>query len=72
MAQDSHSIIKKSNVSSKVTEPILTKLNMEPPWVEGRNFCSSSPGHMTNMAAMPIHGKKNIKSSSLEPADFLP
>ena len=26
-------------------------------------------GHMTNMAAMPIYGKKLKKSSSLEPID---
>ena len=26
-------------------------------------------GHMTNMAAMPIYGKKHKKSSSPEPID---
>ena len=30
---------------------------MEPPWDEGMKDCSNGPGHMTNMAAMPIYGK---------------
>ena len=32
----------------------------------GMKGCSNGPGHMTNMAAMPICGK-NFKKSSLEP-----
>ena len=30
------------------------------------NDCSNGPGHITNMAAMPIYGK-TLKKSSLEP-----
>ena len=29
-------------------------------------YCLNGPGHMTNVAAMPIYGK-NLKKSSLEP-----
>ena len=36
-----------------------------------RNKCSNGPGHMTNMAAMPIHGK-NVKNFSLEPKVWWP
>ena len=40
---------------------------MEPPCDGGMKVCSNGPGHMTNMAAMPIYGKTLKKSSSLEP-----
>ena len=30
---------------------------MEPPWDGGMKVYSNGPGHMTNMAAMPIYGK---------------
>ena len=33
---------------------------MEPPWDGGTKVCSTGPGHMTKMAAMPIYGK-NLK-----------
>ena len=36
------------------------KFHVEPPWDEGMKDCSNGPGHMTNMAAMPICGK-NLK-----------
>ena len=36
---------------------IETKFHMEPPWDGGTKVCSSGWGHMTKMAAMPIHGK---------------
>ena len=34
---------------------------MEPPWDGGTKVCSNGPVHMTNVAAMPIYGKKNKK-----------
>ena len=46
--------------------PIEAKFHVVPPWDGGMKVCSDSPGHMTNMATMPIYGK-NLKSSSLEP-----
>ena len=61
----SHSITI-SNVSSKATGPVVTKFQIEPPWAEGRKVCSNSPGQMTNMVAMSIHGKNLCKSSSLK------
>ena len=46
---------------------------MEPPWDGGMKDCSNGPGHMANMAAMPIYGKKlktlllwNQKANDLE------
>ena len=57
-----------SNIfSSEITGPIENKFHMEPPWVGGTKVCSSGPGHMTKMAAMPIYGKNLKKSSSPEP-----
>ena len=49
-----------SNISLKATGPIVTK-NIEPPLAVGRKVCSNSPGHMTNMATMPVHGKNLYK-----------
>ena len=40
---------------------------MQPPWDGGMKAYSNGPGHITKMAAMPIYGKKLIKSSSLKP-----
>ena len=34
---------------------------MEPPWDWRTKICSNGPGHMTNMAAIPIYGK-NLKN----------
>ena len=34
---------------------------MEPPWDVGMKVCLKDPGHMTNMAAMPVYGK-NLKN----------
>ena len=53
--QGSHSIT--ISDLSKATGPIVTNFYIERPWAEGRKVCSNSPGHMTKMAAMPIHGK---------------
>ena len=40
------------------------KFHVEPPWDEGMKDSSNGPGHVTNMAAMPIYGK-NLKKSLL-------
>ena len=61
-----------SNISSKATGPVVTKFHIELPLAERRKVCSNSPGHMTNMAAMPVHGKSLYKSSSLEAVNQLP
>ena len=37
---------------------------MEPPWDGGTKVYSNGPGHMTEMAAMPIYGK-NLKKNLL-------
>ena len=37
--------------------PIEAKFHVEPPWDGGMKVCSNGPGHITNMAAMPIYGK---------------
>ena len=36
------------------------KFHLEPSWYGRTKVCSNGPGHMTNMAAMPIYGK-NLK-----------
>ena len=33
------------------------KFHLYPPWDGGTKVCSNGPGHMTNMAVMPIYGK---------------
>ena len=50
------------SISSKVTGPTARKFHIDPPEAEELKVCSNSPGHMTNMAATSIYGKK-IKSS---------
>ena len=52
---------------SETTGPIKVKFDMEPPWDGGTKVCSTGPGHMTKMAAMPIYGKNVKKSFSPEP-----
>ena len=43
---------------------------MELPWDGGTKVCSTDPGHMTKMAAMPMYGKnlflRNQKADDLE------
>ena len=56
LTQDSHSM-RISSISSKANGPIVRKFHTELPWVGGRKICSNNPGHMTNMASMPVHGK---------------
>ena len=46
-----------SNISSKATKPVVTKLHLESPGVEETKICSSHPGHMTNMVTMPVYDK---------------
>ena len=46
-----------SNIFSKATGPIVTKFHIKLPLAEGTKLCLNSPCHMTNMAAMPVHGK---------------
>ena len=41
----------------ETAKPIEAKFHLYPPWDEGMKICSNGPGHMTNMAAMPIYGK---------------
>ena len=50
----------------ETARPFEAKFHVEPPWDGGRKICSNGPGHMTNIAAMPINGKNLKKSSSLE------
>ena len=51
----------------ETAKPIEAKLHIEPPWDKGMKDCSNGPGHMTNMATIPIYGKNLKKSTSLEP-----
>ena len=43
-----------SNISSETTGPIVTKFYIEPSGTEETKICSSGPGQMTNMEAMPV------------------
>ena len=36
--------------------PIEAKFHVKPPWDVGMKIYSNGPGHMTNMATMPIYG----------------
>ena len=47
-------------------KPIEAKIRVNPPWVACTKVYSNGLGHMTNMAAIPINGRKHLKSSSLE------
>ena len=40
------------------------KFHVEPPWDGRTKVCSNGPGHMTNMAAMPIYSQ-NLKNLRL-------
>ena len=50
-----------SNISSETTRPIKAKFHLKLPWDRGTKVCSNGPGHMPNMAVMPIYGK-NLKN----------
>ena len=57
-----------SNIfSSETIGPIKVKFHMEPSWDVGTKLCSTGPGHMTKMSAMPIYGTNFKKSSPPEP-----
>ena len=43
--------------SLETTRSIEAKFHVEPPWGGGTNVYATGPGHMTNMAAVPIYGK---------------
>ena len=49
---------------SETAWPINAKFHVEPFWEERRKVYINDPGHMTEMAAMPIYGKNLSKSSS--------
>ena len=53
--------------SLKTARPIEAKFHVDHPLDGGTKICSNGPGHMTKMAAMPIYGKNDKKSPSLEP-----
>ena len=56
----------------ETTQPIEAKFYVALPWEGGTKICSTGPGHMTKMAAMPIYGKnhknllRNQKADDLE------
>ena len=43
--------------SLETARPIEARFNVEPRWGGGSKICSNGPGHLTNMAVMPIYGK---------------
>ena len=45
------------NISPKATGSIVTKFHVEPPGAAGMKTGSNGPCRLTNMGAMPIHGK---------------
>ena len=50
-----------NSFSSESTGQIKVKFHMELLLDGGTLVCSNGPGHMTNMATMPIYGKKKLK-----------
>ena len=46
--------------SLETARPIEAKFHVDPPWDWGTKVYTTSLGHLTNMAAMPINGK-NLK-----------
>ena len=59
---DDSSSMKIANIFSKATGPVVIKFHVEPSGAKGMKICSNCSGHMTIMAAMPIHSKtfKNL------------
>ena len=58
LTQNAHSLtISNIYPYSKATGPIVTKFHIQLPWAKGTKLRSNSPGHMINIAAMPVHGK---------------
>ena len=57
-----------SSFKVQTAKPIEAKFHVELPWDGGTKICSNGPGHMTNMAVMPIYGKTlNIFSGIIRP-----
>ena len=56
LTQDSHGMTV-SNISSKATKLIVTKFHIQPLGVEETKIFSNPPGHITNMASMPVYSK---------------
>ena len=54
-----------SNISTKASWPVDTKFHIEPPGIWETKILPSEPGHMTNMAAMPIHDGKQKNFNNL-------
>ena len=50
--------------SLETANPIKAIFHMESPWDGGTKVCSNGPGHMNNIAAMPMYDKKkkNLKN----------
>ena len=44
-------------LSLETAKPIEAKFHLYPLWDGGKKVFSNGPGHMTNMAVMPIYGK---------------
>ena len=62
-----HSDLTFANFFSLETAKLIeAKFHVKPPWDGITKICSNGPGHMTNMATMPIYGKNLKKSSSLK------
>ena len=58
------------SISSKATMPIPFKFHIKHPGAEEtKQNCSKGPGHITNMAAMLVHGYNLLKSSSPKSMD---
>ena len=52
---------------SKTDWPIKAKFHVEPSWEGGKTLYINGPGHMSEIATIPIYGKNLQKSSSQEP-----
>ena len=50
------------NIFSKATGSVVTKFHIKPPLAGGRKKLFKNPGHMTNMAVMPVHGTNISKN----------
>ena len=42
--------------SLKTARPVKARFHVETPWDGAMKDCANSPGHMTNIAAMPKYG----------------
>ena len=59
-------IIFKTHLLSVTARPIKAKFHVEPPWEVGEKVYINGPGHMNQMAAMPIYCKSLLKYSPTE------